>query len=127
MRKQSDPVDVYVGKRVRARRMQVGMSQEKLGEALGLTFQQVQKYEKGANRISCSKLVAIARAVHAPVEFFFQGAPGLDGNAAAVEDPGASLTATRDGAALAKAFPCIADAKVRTRIVDLVEQLGAAA
>src|SRR5271163_3010052 len=74
-KKAPNPIDKHVGSRVRMRRMMLGMSQEKLGNALGLTFQQVQKYEKGTNRIGASRLQQIAHIVQVPVAFFFEGAP----------------------------------------------------
>ena len=80
-KKGSNPVDAYVGARVRMRRIMLGLSQEKLGDALGLTFQQVQKYEKGANRIGASRLVAIAATLKATPAFFFEGCPGTETNA----------------------------------------------
>ena len=78
LKKVPNPIDRHVGSRVRMRRMLAGVSQEKLGEALGLTFQQVQKYEKGANRISASRLQQIAKMLEVPVSFFFDGAPSGD-------------------------------------------------
>ena len=75
--KAPNPVDKYVGSRVRMRRIMLGMSQEKLGEALGLTFQQVQKYEKGTNRIGASRLQQISGILQVPVSFFFEGTPDL--------------------------------------------------
>src|SRR6201982_2792332 len=77
-KKAPNPVDKHVGSRVRIRRMMLGMSQEKLGDALGLTFQQVQKYEKGTNRISASRLQQAAHILQVPLPFFFEGAPGAD-------------------------------------------------
>ena len=74
-KKAPNPTDKHVGARVRMRRMMLSMSQEKLGDALGLTFQQVQKYEKGANRIGASRLQQIAHILQVPVSFFFEGAP----------------------------------------------------
>ena len=76
-KKSPNPIDKHVGGRVRMQRMALGMSQEKLGDAIGLTFQQVQKYEKGANRISASRLQQIAHVLGVPVTYFFDGAPGL--------------------------------------------------
>ena len=76
-KKSPNPIDKHVGSRVRMRRMMLSMSQEKLGDALGVTFQQVQKYEKGANRIGASRLHHIARILQVPVAFFFEGAPDL--------------------------------------------------
>ena len=79
-KKAPNPIDKHVGSRVRMRRMLLGMSQEKLGEALGLTFQQVQKYEKGTNRIGASRLQQISSILGVPVDFFFEGAPGRRGD-----------------------------------------------
>src|SRR6476469_8445027 len=81
-KKTPNPTDKHVGSRVRMRRMMLGMSQEKLGDALHLTFQQVQKYEKGTNRIGASRLQQIAHFLQVPVSFFFEGAPDLPGNGA---------------------------------------------
>jgi transcriptional regulator with XRE-family HTH domain len=128
-KKAPNPIDKHVGSRVRMRRMMLSMSQEKLGDALGLTFQQVQKYEKGTNRIGASRLQQISNILQVPVEFFFEGAPHLagaaraDGNApspAYVSD----FLASSDGLALTKAFMRIGDPKLRRRIVDLVEQIA---
>ena len=112
------------------RRMLVGMSQEKLGEALGLTFQQVQKYEKGTNRISASRLQQISDALSIPLSFLFQGAPVSDGAAnggfaEGAEDGYASdCVMTAEGLSLNRAFARIADPKVRKKIVDLVTALS---
>jgi len=114
-------VDKHVGNRVRMRRMMVGMSQEALGEALGVTFQQVQKYEKGKNRVSASRLQHISQVLQVTVPFFFEGAPGgIDGTA---ESPSYvnEFLATSDGLALAKAFTRIENSKLRRLIVHLVE------
>ncbi len=78
-KKAPNPIDKHVGSRVRMRRMMLAMSQEKLGDALGLTFQQVQKYEKGTNRIGASRLQQISHILQVPVAFFFEGAPNLQG------------------------------------------------
>jgi transcriptional regulator with XRE-family HTH domain len=129
-KKAPNPTDKHVGARVRMRRMMLAMSQEKLGDALGLTFQQVQKYEKGANRIGASRLQQIAHTLQVPVAFFFEGAPnvpGAIGNEGLSEAPSpayvSDFLATSDGLALTKAFMRIKDAKLRRRIVDLVEQI----
>jgi len=130
-KKAPNPTDKHVGARVRMRRMMLGMSQEKLGDALGLTFQQVQKYEKGANRIGASRLQQISQILQVPVSFFFEGAPNAPGFQAdgMAEAPSptyvADFLATSDGLALTKAFMSIKDAKLRRRIVDLVEQIVA--
>ncbi|MEA2985518.1 MAG: hypothetical protein QOD94_1772 [Alphaproteobacteria bacterium] len=128
-KKTPNPTDKYVGSRVRMRRMMLGMSQEKLGDALGLTFQQVQKYEKGTNRIGASRLQQIAHFLQVPVSFFFEGAPDLPARPAGTMDaPSPSYVsdflATSDGLALTKAFMRIKDPKLRRRIVDLVSQIA---
>ena len=128
-KKAPNPVDKHVGSRVRMRRMMLSMSQEKLGDALGLTFQQVQKYEKGTNRIGASRLQQISTILQVPVSFFFEGAPDVPGRAAAGNTAPSptyvsDFLATSDGLALTKAFMRIADAKLRRRIVDLVEQIA---
>jgi transcriptional regulator with XRE-family HTH domain len=129
-KKAPNPTDRHVGARVRMRRMMLSMSQEKLGDALGLTFQQVQKYEKGANRIGASRLQQIAHILQVPVSFFFEGAPDVPGlqSAGMADTPSpayvSDFLATSDGLALTKAFMKIKDAKLRRRIVDLVEQIA---
>jgi transcriptional regulator with XRE-family HTH domain len=130
-KKAPNPTDKHVGARVRMRRMMLGMSQEKLGDALGLTFQQVQKYEKGANRIGASRLQQISQILQVPVSFFFEGAPTAPGHEpqdgiSQAPSPAyiSDFLATSDGLALTKAFMGIKDAKLRRRIVDLVEQIA---
>jgi len=130
-KKAPNPIDKYVGSRVRMRRMMLGMSQEKLGNALGLTFQQVQKYEKGTNRIGASRLQQIAQILQVQVAFFFEGAPTVGAGSRVdgmSEAPSAAYVsdflASSDGLALTKAFMRIADSKLRRRIVDLVEQIA---
>ena len=128
-KKAPNPIDRHVGSRVRMRRMMLSMSQEKLGDALGLTFQQVQKYEKGTNRIGASRLQQISDILQVPVAFFFEGAPILPGQTAGLgEAPSpayiSDFLATSDGLALTKAFVEIKDSKVRRRIVDLVEAIA---
>jgi len=129
-KKAPNPTDKHVGARVRMRRMMLGMSQEKLGDALGLTFQQVQKYEKGANRIGASRLQQISQILQVPVSFFFEGAPNASGHSGSgmSEAPSpayvSDFLATSDGLSLTKAFMRIKDSKLRRRIVDLVEQIA---
>ena len=123
------PVDAHVGARVRLRRTMLGMSQEKLGEALGLTFQQVQKYEKGTNRVGASRIQQISEILQVPVSFLFEGGPGGNVNAEGFsEAPSpayvADFLATSDGLSLTKAFMRIKNSKLRRRIVDLVEQIA---
>jgi transcriptional regulator with XRE-family HTH domain len=123
-----DSVDKYVGSRVRMRRLMLDMSQEKLGNELGITFQQVQKYEKGTNRISASRLQAMSHILQVPVPFFFEGAPqiaGRVGKGAAAPSPAyvADFLADADGLKLVRAFTEISDAKLRRSLVRLVEQI----
>jgi len=129
--RRANPMDVHVGGRVRMRRMLLGMSQEKLGEQLGLTFQQVQKYEKGVNRIGASRLFELAKVLGVPVQFFYDEAPaGASGLAAHgfAEKPSDTYVidflGTREGLELNKAFSRISDPKVRKAICDLVKALA---
>ncbi len=123
-----NPVDLHVGARVRMRRKFLGMSQEGLAETIELTFQQVQKYERGSNRISASKLWEIAKALKAPVAYFFEGY----GENEAVEGFSESeseqfvhgFLMTTEGIELAEAFPRIKNAKHRRRILELVRSLA---
>ncbi|HMK89373.1 MAG TPA: helix-turn-helix transcriptional regulator [Methylocystis sp.] len=127
MKKTPDPIDRHVGSRVRMQRVLMKMSQEKLGEALGLTFQQVQKYEKGTNRIGASRLQQISKTLNVPPSFFFEGLPTTSGGA---ERPGfaeegssqyvVDFLATAEGLHLNRAFARIREPKVRKRIVELV-------
>ena len=125
-KKKPNPIDVHVGGRVRTRRLALGISQEKLGGALGLTFQQVQKYEKGTNRMGSSRLQQIANILQVPVTFFFEGAPGQ--TKAESKAPSSNYVsdflATADGLALTKAFMRIKDAKLRRSIVNLVDDVA---
>ena len=129
-KKTPNPIDKHVGSRVRMRRMMLGMSQEKLGDSLSLTFQQVQKYEKGTNRIGASRLQQIAAILQVPVSFFFEGAPHAPGQVESgmAEAPSpayiSDYLATSDGLALTKAFVRIKSSKLRRRIVGLVEQIA---
>jgi transcriptional regulator with XRE-family HTH domain len=127
-KKQPNPVDMHVGGRVRLRRMMQGMSQEKLGESLGITFQQIQKYEKGTNRIGASRLQHIAQVLEVPVSFFFEDAPGVTNEDGFAESrPAAFVTdflTSTEGLQLNKAFIRIKDPKVRRRIVELVRAVA---
>jgi transcriptional regulator with XRE-family HTH domain len=130
LKKATNPIDRHVGSRVRMQRMMLGMSQEKLGEAIGLTFQQVQKYEKGTNRISASRLQHIAHTLNVPVAFFFEGAPGLPRTPDGAEPapPPAyviDFLATSSGLALTRAFMRIEDVTLRRSIIRLVEEITA--
>ncbi len=129
-KKNPNPIDVHVGNRVRMRRMLIGMSQEKLGERLGLTFQQIQKYEKGANRISASRLFQMAQILGVPVQFFFEDLP----QQATEEEGGFGETreqtaimdflGSSEGLQLNRYFAQIKDARIRRSIIDLVRSLA---
>jgi transcriptional regulator with XRE-family HTH domain len=127
-KKQPNPIDIHVGSRVRLRRMMLSMSQEKLGEQLGITFQQIQKYEKGTNRIGASRLQHIARVLSVPVAFFFEDAPGGQASGGMAEAPETSYVvdflSSSEGIQLNKAFVKIKDAKLRRRVIDLVRAMG---
>jgi transcriptional regulator with XRE-family HTH domain len=128
--KDPQPVDRHVGSRVRMQRMLTGISQEKLGAACGITFQQIQKYEKGSNRMGASRLHQIARVLGVPVEFFYEGVPTGQGSGGpiVVDRDSRSLTdflATSEGLELVKAFMAVKDQKVRRRIVDLTRAVAA--
>jgi len=124
-----DLVDKHVGSRVRMRRMMLGMSRETLSDGLGLTWQQVQKYENGKNRIGAGRLQHISDILQIPVPFFFEGAPNLPGQpegigAAPFPTYVSDFLATIDGLALTKAFMRIKEPKLRRRIVELVEEIA---
>lgn len=125
----ANPVDVYVGARVKLRRQLIGMSQEKLGEALELTFQQVQKYERGANRVSASKLHRIAEVLDVPISYFFDGYEGdIDSHDGLSEPPAAAFEheqlSRKESIDLLKAYYEIDDAKLRRKVIDLIRTLA---
>ena len=131
VKKVPNPIDKYVGSRVRMRRIFLGMSQEKLGESLDLTFQQVQKYEKGTNRIGASRLQQISKTLNVPPAYFFEGAPSFDdtvdvptGTAETGSTYVVDFLSTAEGLHLNRAFARIQDTKVRRRIIDLVMALA---
>lgn len=130
MKKPPNPIDVHVGGRVRLRRMLIGMSQERLGEQLGLTFQQVQKYEKGTNRIGASRLFQIAQILGVPVQFFYEdlGQSAVEGPLGFADaDPGENVmdfVSSTEGLALNRAYARISDSNVRRRILELVRVLA---
>jgi transcriptional regulator with XRE-family HTH domain len=126
-KKEPNPIDRHVGSRVRMRRVLAGMSQEKLGDALGLTFQQVQKYEKGTNRIGASRLHQLANVLGVPVAFFYEEAPVAAGAGLAEPDAPeyvADFMSTTEGLQLMKAFVRISDGRIRRRLVDLAVALA---
>jgi len=124
-----NPIDVHVGLQVRLRRKELKISQEKLADTLGLTFQQVQKYERGANRISASKLYEIARSLRVSIAWFFEGLSdpqaGRAVGGAGVEPPphAHNFLMTPEGIDLANAFPRIEDRQIRRKLVDLIRAL----
>jgi transcriptional regulator with XRE-family HTH domain len=121
-----NPTDRHVGARVRMRRLMLDMTQTELADGLGLTFQQVQKYEKGANRIGASRLQHIAEILQVPISFFFEGT-GETGEFKAIEPKSlfvSDFLASSEGVALVKAYMKIKDAKLRRCIVQLVEQVS---
>ena len=122
--KSPNPTDRHVGTRVRMRRMMLGMSQTKLADAVSLTFQQIQKYEKGTNRIGASRLQQIAHVLQVPVSFFFEGLP-LPSDTSSEEGTFIDdFLATSDGLSLTKYFMRIKNPKLRRCIVDLVEKIA---
>lgn len=129
-KKRANSIDAHVGQRVRLRRMLIGMSQERLGELLGLTFQQVQKYEKGVNRIGAGRLYEIAGILGVHVGFFYedietedsQGAAGFGG--ARQHSPVMEFMSSGEGIQLSVAFMRLKDVKVRRKILDLVRSLS---
>ncbi|HWA03656.1 MAG TPA: helix-turn-helix transcriptional regulator [Rhizomicrobium sp.] len=127
-KKSANPVDAQVGSRVRLRRTLIGMSQERLGELLGLTFQQVQKYEKGVNRIGAGRLFDVARILGVPIDYFYEGVAGqLAGSRGFSENSEAPImefVSTGEGLQLTLAFMRIKDPKVRKRVLDLVRSLA---
>jgi transcriptional regulator with XRE-family HTH domain len=126
-KKAPNPVDKHVGSRVRMRRMMLGISQEKLGKELRLTFQQVQKYEKGANRIGASRLQQISHILQVPVEFFFEGMPDTSSMSKADVSSLADMNdffSSSEGLRLVAAFTRIENADLRRRIVALVQEIA---
>ncbi|MCP4779560.1 MAG: helix-turn-helix transcriptional regulator [Hyphomicrobium sp.] len=129
--RRANPIDVHVGSRVRLRRMLMGMSQEKLGEHLGLTFQQIQKYEKGINRIGASRLFDLSQVLAVPVQYFYEELPAVvaeSGAAGFGERPSENYTVeflgSREGLELNKAFARIGDIRIRRAIVELIRSLA---
>ncbi|MEE2690128.1 MAG: helix-turn-helix transcriptional regulator [Pseudomonadota bacterium] len=128
-KKSPHPIDVHVGGRVRLRRMLIGMSQDKLGDALGLTFQQIQKYEKGVNRIGASRIFEISRVLDVPIQFLFDDFDGTSpsyglAESAPEDDSFMQLLHSPEGVQLCRHFADIKDPKVRRRVLDLVKTLA---
>jgi len=121
----ANAIDKKIGQRVRTRRLEINMSQERLAELLGVTFQQVQKYEKGVNRIAASRLHDIAVALEMPAARFFEGLGSVRAAAAKGRPgPAEEVLATPEGAQLVTLFADIKSPKVRRRVVDLVRALA---
>lgn len=126
-KKKANPVDAHVGYRVRLRRMLIGMSQERLGDLLGLTFQQVQKYERGINRIGAGRLYEVAEILGVPISFFYEGMDGAQVPAEnGSEKPAAVMDflSSNEGIQLSTAYMGIKDVKVRRKILDLVRSIS---
>jgi transcriptional regulator with XRE-family HTH domain len=127
-KKQANPIDGQVGNRVRLRRMLIGMSQERLGELLGLTFQQVQKYEKGVNRIGAGRLFEVSRILGVPIDYFYEGVSASLGGQGFSENeaspPVMEFVSSGEGLQLSLAFMKIKDTKLRKRVLDLVKQMA---
>ncbi len=131
-----NPIDVHVGERIRLRRTLLGMSLEKLAAAIGLTFQQVQKYERGANRIGASRLFEISLALDVPIDFFFEGIPTRVTASSLAHDvreaqgprnPALDRMAKRETLELARAYYSFSDPRVRKRVFEMVKALATAA
>lgn len=133
------PIDVNVGSRIRLRRTQLGMSQEKLGDALRVSFQQIQKYERGMNRVGASRLLDLSRALGVEIGFFYEGIPGGNGAslppmavrpgpalafAEAQEEFGRDAAEAREARDVVRAYYRITDPSVRRRVLDLIKSLG---
>lgn len=129
-KKQPNPIDIHVGSRIRLRRNMIALSQEKLGERLGITFQQIQKYEKGTNRVGASRLQAIAGILNVPVSYFFEDAPRQEGDGPlGLEEEAApplipDFLSSTEAMQLNRAFMKISDPKIRRRILDLLKTLA---
>lgn len=128
LEKKPNPIDLHVGGRVRMRRKFLGLSQEMLADAIGLTFQQVQKYERGSNRISSSKLYDISKSLKVPIQYFFEGiveAEALEGFSESTSEQYVhGFLMTTEGLELAELFPKIKNPKVRRKVLDLVRSLS---
>ncbi len=125
-KKSPNQIDKHIGNRVRARRIMLGMSQEKLADALGLTFQQVQKYEKGVNRIGASRMLHIAGILDVSIEFFFEGLPGLRAGGFSDDSLVADFLTRPESDRLVRGFLKLKDDEARRKVVDLVDWLASA-
>lgn len=125
--KSPDKTDVHVGAMIRTRRLMLGMSQEKLGAALGVTFQQIQKYEKGANRVGASRLQQVSTTLGVPVAYFFEGGPAgaVKGGSTAAMDEMTKFLSTSEGQRVCRAFSRMKDSRIRKQFVSLAEAIAA--
>ena len=127
MVKRAEATDKFVGQNIRLFRKAKGLSQTQLGDAIGVTFQQVQKYEKGVNRIGAGRLFEVARILNVPIDFFYEGlggAAGQPGMGDSESAPVMEFVSSGEGLQLSLAFMKIKDAKVRKRVLDLVKSLA---
>ena len=124
MKKSPNDADRHIGSQIRARRIAIGSSQEKLGDLLGLTFQQVQKYEKGMNRVGASRLLEIATILQVPVTYFYEGLSPEKSKVSIEEKTASLLLATMEGQRLIKAFSRIESPEFRRKLVELVEVIS---
>jgi transcriptional regulator with XRE-family HTH domain len=118
------PADVRIGDRIRARRMMLGMSQTDLGTAVDVTFQQIQKYERGINRVSASTMERLAGALGVPITYFFDGHPPDNGQVHGSEVDLTAFLATAEGFALCKAFQHIESQAMRSAVINLLQGMG---
>ncbi|MBO1905595.1 helix-turn-helix transcriptional regulator [Microvirga sp. 3-52] len=125
-KKSPNQIDKHIGGRVKARRILLGMSQEKLADALGLTFQQVQKYEKGVNRIGASRLLHMAAILDVNIEFFFEGVPGLRAGGFSDDSLVAEFLTRSESDRLVRGFLKLKDDETRRKVADLVDWLASA-
>jgi transcriptional regulator with XRE-family HTH domain len=130
--REANSTDKHVGNRIRTRRLMLNMSQATLASTIGVTFQQVQKYEKGSNRVAASRLLQIASDLQVPIDFFFEGLPPPDGPSGRKDDGSyeadvSDFFASSDGLSLAKAFMQIRSPKLRRCIVGLIQEIAAEA
>lgn len=123
-KKQANPIDIHVGSRIRMQRNLVGLSQEKLGEKLGITFQQIQKYEKGANRVGASRLQTLADILGVQVNFFFEGLKHDTEPSGFAETSREEFCSSNEATQLLRAFARIRDSKIRRQILDLAKALS---
>ena len=124
MSRTPDPIDIHVAARLRMRRMLQGVSQEALAARIGVTFQQIQKYEKGQNRIGASRLFQLAQALSAPVDYFFEGLPTEEGETPAVDPAVLESLTSSEGMQLHVAFQKIRGSQTRRRVVDLLSAMA---